>query len=89
MLPIIGRRMRTTFENVCILTKSATVYFGETVRFLRRIKAITASLTYKFDGVFTVSRVISLTIYELVDESDESVGCVDLRPQALSRDRCL
>ena len=37
-------------------------------------KGITAQLTNKFDGVFTVSRVISRTIYELVDERGEPVG---------------
>ena len=37
-------------------------------------KGITASLTNKFDGVFTVSRVISRTIFELVNEKGESVG---------------
>ena len=42
-------------------------------------KGVTASRTNKFDGIFTVSRVISPTIYELVNERGESVGCADTK----------
>ena len=42
-------------------------------------KGITASLTNKFDGVFTVSRVISRKIYELVNDRGESVGRADTK----------
>ena len=77
MLPIISRRTRIISEYVRAPTKSVTASFGDTVRFLPRISS--ASLTNKFDGVFTVSRVISRTIYELVNDRGESVGRADTK----------
>ena len=40
---------------------------------------ITTSLTNQFDGVFTSSRVISSTIYELAKKKGESVGRADTK----------
>ena len=42
-------------------------------------KGISASVNNKFNGVFTVSRVISRSIYEVVDEIGELVARADTK----------